>query len=110
MCLWFRNCNIRQIGYHKLAHLDCYDFAILPYFTPYWQDFVPFVKDLIVACFPVRSSLPSELQYEKALRILERAYNAVGELSDLTAQAPQAQDLASKTGMQALKWPNSSSC
>ena len=110
MHLWFNNCDIRQIGFHKLAHLDCHDFAILPYFTPYWQDFIPFVKDLIVACFLVRSSLPSELQYEKALRILKRAYNAVGKPSDsLIAQASWAQNLTSKTGIQVLKWPSNSS-
>ena len=76
---WFSNDRTREIGYRKLAHLQCYDIAILPNFTPYWQDFAPFVKDLIIACFPVNARLPSELQYERALRILENACSAVEE-------------------------------
>ena len=76
---WFTNDRTREIGYRKLAHLQCYDIAILPNFTPYWQDFAPFVKDLIIACFPVNARLPSELQYERALRILENAWSAVKE-------------------------------
>ena len=76
---WFSNDRIREIGYRKVAHLQCYDIAILPNFTPYWCDFAPFVKDLIIACFPVNARLPSELQYERALRILEKAYSAVEE-------------------------------
>lgn len=76
---WFSDDRTREIGYRKLAHLQCYDLAILPNFTPYWRDFTPFVKDLIVACFPVNAQLPSELQYERALRILENAYSVVEE-------------------------------
>jgi hypothetical protein len=104
MRTWFSNDDIKEIGYHKLAHLDCHDSAILPHFTPYWRDFVPFVKDLIMACFPIKSSLPSELQYEKALGILKKAYDAVEEpLADLTGQVPQP-DLALN-----LKRPNTRS-
>jgi hypothetical protein len=50
---WFSNDEIREIGYRKLAHLECYDIAILPNFAPYWHDFAPFVGELIKACFPV---------------------------------------------------------
>ena len=81
LCTWFSDDRTREIGYRKLAHLQCYDLAILPNFAPYWCDFVPFVKDLIDACFPVNARLPSELQYERALRILEKAYSAVEEPS-----------------------------
>ena len=76
---WFCSNNIREIGYRKLAHLECYDVAILPYFTPYWCDFAPFVKDLIVACFPAKARLPNDFQYDQALRILKTAYDSVGE-------------------------------
>jgi hypothetical protein len=78
---WFSDERTSEIAYRKLAHLQCYDIAILPNFTPYWCDFAPFVKDLIIACFPVNARLPSELQYERALRILEKAYSAVEEPS-----------------------------
>jgi len=100
---WFSNDRIREIGYRKLAHLQCYDLAILPNFTPYWRDFTPFVKDLIVACFPVNARLPSELQYELALRILGKAYDAVEEPTD---QGFPALDLG-VARHQCLKRPNS---
>jgi hypothetical protein len=94
-------CNeIREIGCCKLAHLKFYDVAILPYFMPYWQDFTPFVKDLIIACFPVDACLPNELRYDQALRILKTAYNYVGE----PAQVPPA---SSVIGAPCLKQPNS---
>lgn len=79
MCSWFRNNGIREIGHRKLANIESYDITILPYFTAYWRDFVPFVKDLIMTCFPVKACLPNNFQYEQALRILGTAYSLVGE-------------------------------
>lgn len=77
---WFNTNEMKQnISYLKLGHLECYDTAILPHFTPYWHDFAPFVKDLITACFPVKVKLPNELRYEKALDILEAAHKSVVE-------------------------------
>jgi serine/threonine protein kinase len=87
---WFSNDEIRDIGYRKLAHLGCYDHSILPNFTPYWHDFTPFVKDLIVSCFPVTPRFPNEMQYERVLQILEKAYNTVEEPLGLTNQVSQA--------------------
>jgi len=82
---WFcKDSSIREIGFRKLAHLECYDFAILPHFTPYWSDFIPFVKDLIIACFPVRPRLPNNFQYDKVLRILKAAYNSIREPASAT--------------------------
>ncbi len=77
---WFSNdTDIRKMGYLKLAHLECYDIAILPYFAPYWHDFAPFAKDLIIACFPVKARLPNDFQYNQVLHILKTAYNSVEE-------------------------------
>ncbi len=73
ICTWFCNDAIRKIGYHKLAHLQRPELTILPYFTPYWCDFTPFVKDLIVLCFLVKASLPITFQYDQALQILTMA-------------------------------------
>jgi hypothetical protein len=95
---WFNNDRITEIGLRKLIHLQCYDIAILPNFTPYWRDFAPFVKHLILACFPVDARLPSKFRYEWALRILEKAYNSVKEPTDL--------DSVGLVGSQYLKWPN----
>ena len=79
---WFCGDNIKAIGSRKLANLQDHDVAILPYFTPYWRDFIPFVKDLIIACFPVSMRLPNEFQYEQVLGILKKAYNTVREPTD----------------------------
>jgi hypothetical protein len=87
---WFSNDEIREIGYHKLAHLECYDHSILPNLTPYWHDFAPFVEDLITSCFPVKPRLPNEMQYERVLQILEKAYDTVEEPLGLANQVSPA--------------------
>lgn len=97
---WFNNDRIIEIGYRKLAHLQCYDIAILPNFAPYWRDFAPFVKDLIVACFPVNARLPSQLQYERMLRILEKAHGAVEEPTNQVSLA-----LARSSELVTRQWP-----
>ncbi len=86
---WFCGDNTKAIGSRKLANLQDYDVAILPYFTPYWHDFIPFVKDLIIACFPVSMHLPNEFQYEQVLGILKKAYDTVREPTDSIDQATQ---------------------
>ncbi len=86
---WLCGDNTKAIGSRKLANLQDYDIAILPYFAPYWQDFIPFVKDLIVACFPVSMRLPNEFQYEQVLGILKKAYNTVREPTNSINRAAQ---------------------
>ena len=77
---WFSNdMDISKMGYLKLAHIECYDIAILPYFAPYWHDFTPFAKDLIIAYFPVKAHLLNDFQYNQFLHILKMAYNSVEE-------------------------------
>jgi hypothetical protein len=90
---WFCGHNTKVIGSRKLADLQDYDVAILPYFTPYWHDFIPFVKDLIIACFPVSVRLPNEFQYEEVLRILKKAYNTVREPDDSINRATRTSNL-----------------
>jgi len=98
---WFCDAGIREIGSRKLAHLECYEAAILPYFTPYWRDFAPFAKELIILCFPVKAFLPNDFQYNQFLQILKTAYDSVGEPQ--TGHIPRA--LASKVfGAQRLTW------
>ena len=91
---WFCSNDITEIGYQKLAHLECYKIAILPYFTPYWCDFTPFVSDLIMACFPVRVRLPSDLRYDQMLRILNTAYHSVEECQ--TGRVPASKVLGAQ--------------
>jgi hypothetical protein len=79
MRTWFCKTNIREIGYCKLVDLERYDSQILPYFMSYWRDFTPLIKDLIIACFPVKAHLPNDFQYDQALQILKTAYDYVEE-------------------------------
>jgi len=90
---WFDNNDSKEIGYLKLSHLECYNTAILPNFAPYWDDFVPFVEELIIACFPVEPCLPSNLRYKQVLEILRKAYDTVEEPSRQIHQAIEAQCL-----------------
>lgn len=103
---WFVNDTITEIGYRKLAHLTCYDTAILPNFTPYWSDFAPFVEDLIIACFPVNARLPSQLQYERALRILEEAHNVVEEPTNELAPGQSLEAHGTRQYLKRLPNPN----
>jgi len=108
---WFQKDEIRNIGYIKLAHLECYELAILPNFTPYWRDFTPFVTELIKACFPVIVRSPNELRYEQMLGILKKAYDTVEEPSvqfQVPQAIPQALEQVLAAGAQNLKRPNSS--
>lgn len=92
---WFSNdTDMRKMGYLKLAHLECHDTAILPYFAPYWHDFAPFAKELIIACFPVKACLPNDLQYNQVLQILKTAYHFV--------QEPQTRVLVTRTPKRGL--------
>ena len=97
MCSWFNNGEGRDIGYRKLAHLQCYHTTIIPNFTPYWRDFAPFVEELIIASFPINARLPNKLRYNHALRILGRAYDFVDEPSLQISRVIEAQ---------CLKWPS----
>jgi hypothetical protein len=81
ICSWFSLDEVEDIGYRKVAHVMCSERAILPYFSEYWGDFVPFVEELITTCFPQNPSLPNQLDYDKFLDILDRAYHAVQEPS-----------------------------
>ena len=100
---WFSSSGIKEIGFRKMTHLDSYEVAILPNFTPYWHDFAPFVESLILACFPVKPWLPNEFNYEQALMILEKAYAVVEEPSDPANPASEIIEGQNPT----LKRPNS---
>ena len=67
ICTWFSGDNTKAISSRKLANLQDYDVAILPYFTLYWHDFISFVKNLIIACFLVSLRLPKNFSMSKSL-------------------------------------------
>ena len=74
---WFSQDEIQIVGYRKMSHLLLPEHAIVPHFSRYWADFVPFVRELIAATFPIHPGHPSELTHRAALEILRRARRAV---------------------------------
>jgi len=77
--LWFQQDDVKQIGRHKMSLLVTPKRAILAKFTPYWDDFKPFVHRLITSCFPKLPSFRCRLTHEGVLEILQDAYQTVQE-------------------------------
>lgn len=76
---WFRRETIKQIGRDKCGLLVTADESLLAKFTPYWADFVPFVRRLISTCFPDLRDVKNKLTHDNVTKILEDAYNAIEE-------------------------------
>lgn len=78
---WFATESISVIGSLKVADMCQYRLKIIPGFTGYWNDFVPFALELLDLCFPpaYNPACPNKLKHEQMLSILDRAYDAVKE-------------------------------
>jgi hypothetical protein len=68
------NVSLRKLGLIKLSHLADFEDSILKYFTPYWNDFKPYAKQLLSAFFPTNYQ-KSEITTERMLAILSEAVN-----------------------------------
>jgi hypothetical protein len=71
--------TLRELGHIKLAHIEDAERTLLPEFTPYWEDFKPFVLKLIRAFFPVRASERNSIDPDTMVSILEEAEKDVKE-------------------------------
>jgi hypothetical protein len=76
---WFRHETFRQIARDKFSVMSTADVSLFPTFTPYWADFVPFVRRLISACFPQLPNFTNMLTHDTFLEILREAYDTVEE-------------------------------
>ena len=79
---WFSQVPPKEIGVHKLGHMNCPEVMITNHFTNYWADFASFAQQLSYVCFPGKSSLPNQLTHRTMLEILYAAYDKVEEISD----------------------------
>jgi hypothetical protein len=81
LCHWFTpSPDLNLLGHVKLGHLVNTDNAIYPNFPPYWDDFKPFVRQLLKEFFPSFSPLYSDSFDHKNMRvILENARGFVSE-------------------------------
>ena len=75
----FRQDDIEQIGRDKCGLIVTYEKSLLAKFTPYWVDFIPYVRQLIKTCFPTSPSVTNSLTHDNVLKILEDAYNKIQE-------------------------------
>jgi hypothetical protein len=76
---WSTTKDLRELGHLKIYHMTSVESSIISKFTPYWDDFVPFVRDLIKTCFCGMPALRNSLTHQNMLEILHRAHSVVQE-------------------------------
>jgi hypothetical protein len=76
---WFRRDGVKDIGRYKLGMMVTSESSILAKFTPYWADFVPFVRRLIQSCFPHFPDFVCQMNHDDMIAILNEAYDTVEE-------------------------------
>jgi hypothetical protein len=75
----FRQGNVEIIGLFKIGMMVAFESSILDRFTPYWADFVPFVRRLIQSCFPHFPDVVCQMNHDDTIAILNEAYDTVEE-------------------------------
>lgn len=76
---WFRRDGVKDIGRYKLGMMVTFESSILAKFTPYWADFVPFVRRLIQSCFPHFPDFVCQMNHDDMIATLIEAYDTVEE-------------------------------
>jgi hypothetical protein len=74
---WFTKEYVKEIGRSKIGHMMTAQESIISKFDKYWDDFAPFVLEIIHACFPSGQFVPNGLTHSKMLEILARAKQVV---------------------------------
>lgn len=78
---WTNNkLKLHDLGLLKLSHLANFEDSILKYFTPYWQDMKPFMRQLKSAFWPESFETPNQITCEKMLSILKEAAANIQEM------------------------------
>ena len=67
------NVGLQKLGLIKLAHIADFEDSILRHFTPYWDDFKPYVRRLRSAFWPTSFQAPNDMTSGKMLEILREA-------------------------------------
>ena len=100
---WFKKTpQASSTGFIKAGHMCRPDISILPYFTGYWEDMRPFVKDLIMECFLRVPGDPNHLTHDKMCTILRKAFDTVEEPEKIGSKRsyPESSARRSKKGRQ----------
>jgi hypothetical protein len=79
------NVDLRTLGLIKLSHLAYFEDSILRHFTPYWNDFKPYLRQLKSAFWPTSTMFPNpnNMTSEKMLAILREA---IANVKDVEVQ------------------------
>jgi hypothetical protein len=78
------NLKLRKLGLIKLSHLANFEDSILKHFTPYWDDFKPFMRRLKFAFWPESFETPNCITSQTMLSILKEA---AAKVQDTGAQS-----------------------
>lgn len=86
---WFSTDSVDVIGFRKVGHMSRPEQTIIPGFTKYWEDFIPYALELIRICFPpeYNTACPNHLTHEKMLVVLEKAYCSVKEPDKISIES-----------------------
>jgi len=76
---WFDRASLREAARRKIAHMSAPDFCILDQLDPYWDDFKPFLRQLISTCFLKGIVERNCLTHDNMVSILSHAAEAVAE-------------------------------
>ena len=80
--------GLDKLALLKMAHLDCAQSTLLSEIPEYWDDFKPFLLELISHAFPTRISRPNQIEPGKMKEILTRAMQTVKEPEPTTPPKP----------------------
>jgi hypothetical protein len=79
LCSWFTKVYPSTIGFLKAGHMLHPDISVMPFITAYWEDFKPFISEIITACFEGDPGQPNRLTHDMMIDILQRAFHTVQE-------------------------------
>ena len=82
ICAWFEeDQSLQDIAHKKMIHMLWARDHILPDITEYWQDFAPFLQELILSAFSgsidVHTCPPNSLSYKNMISVLSRVQDVV---------------------------------
>jgi hypothetical protein len=86
----FRQETLTQIGRDKCGLIVTFETSLLPKFTSYWTDFIPYVRRLISTCFPTLPPFSNSLTHDNVIEILQDAYDNIQEPPSSNQAEPES--------------------
>lgn len=104
---WYNEIDREQLLKDKTIDLIIYDTEIDAHITEYWKPFAPYLRRLVSATWPKRTSpMSSEASHQIFKDILEEALKALKALAEVPAKyAPSSQKRARTSGNEEGRYP-----